>query len=215
MVIDDIQQKQDENSEGSAVGSSKIPSKKRQHPQAELNAGISDPTDGRERYDWTTCYSPQALSEIRCEAIYLFIVLLCSLFLIFAMWKGWFSYFLSVSPKQVITLKQYAYYAASGMLGGVTFDIKYLYRSVARGYWNQDRRIWRIMSPFIAMTVAFVVGAMVDASLISTQVSLSGAAFVSIGFLTGYFADHAVAKMYEVACVLFGRSATTKAGYGK
>ena len=175
----------------------------------------SDATDGRKPYEWTTRYPPQALSKIRCEAIYLFIVLLCSLLLIFATWKGWVSYLLSVAPGQVLTLNQYAYYTAAGILGGVTFDIKYFYRSVARGFWNQDRRLWRIMSPLVAMTVAFVVGAMIDASLIATNLSFSGAAFVSIGFLAGYFADHAVAKMYEIACVLFGKSTTAKAGNGK
>ena len=65
------------------------------------------------------------------------------------------------------------------------------------------------------MTVAFVVGAMIDASLIAAGVKLSGSAFVSIGFLAGYFADQAVAKMYEVACVLFGISARTRSGAGK
>ncbi len=173
-----------------------------------------DLTDGREPYDWKTRYAPEALRKIRLEACYLLFLLLSSLFIIFATWKGWVTQSLS-SSHEVLTLKQYTYYASAGLLGGITFDIKFLYRSVARGNWNHDREIWRAMSPLIAMTVAFVVGAMIDASLIATRVPLSGAAFVSIGFLAGYFADHAVAKMYEIAMVLFGRSVATKDPDGK
>ena len=66
------------------------------------------------------------------------------------------------------------------------------------------------MTPFIALTIAFIVGAMIDASLMVPQVQISGAAFVSIGFLSGYFADQAVGKMYEIASVIFGKSATLK-----
>jgi len=56
---------------------------------------------------------------------------------------------------------------------------------------------------------------LIDASLIGTKGPVSGAAFVSIGFLSGYFADEAVGKMYEIANVLFGKSATVKAGDGR
>ena len=210
MVVDDSQQKQDENSEVSMVGLSKAPSEKRQHPRTELNAGTSDPTDGREPYEWTTCYPRQAVVQIRWEWAYLCLILFSSFFLIFATWIGWVNSLLSMSPEQALTLKKFLYYAASGMLGGVVFGIKYFYRLVARGYWHQDRRIWRIMTPFIAMTIAFIVGAMIDASLMVPQVQISGAAFVSIGFLSGYFADQAVGKMYEIASVIFGKSATLK-----
>jgi hypothetical protein len=98
------------------------------------------------------------------------------------------------------------------MLGGITFGIKYFYRVVARGWWHQDRRFWRFMSPFIAMIVALVVGSMIDAGLIvvTAQNRISTPAIISIGFLAGYFADEAVGKMYEVASVLFGRSDSIK-----
>ena len=131
------------------------------------------------------------------------------------MWRGWVSYLLSVSPAEAIVLKKYGYYAISGMLGGVAFGIKYFYRVVARGFWHEDRIIWRLLSPFLSMTLAFIVGALIEASLISTRGPNTAAAFVSIGFLVGYFADKAVAKMYEIANVIFGTTATTKAGDGK
>jgi len=217
MVINDSQNKNNKNAQNALVD--EIPSNesaaKGRPPLTQLNAGTIDPTDGRKRWDWETRYAPQAVLEIRWEAIYLFFLLFCSLFVTFATWKGWISYLLTVPPERVLTLKQYAYYATSGMLGGVTFDIKYLYRSVARGWWHQDRRIWRIMSPFLAMTIALIVGAMIDAGLMATQASISGATLVSIGFLAGYFADHAVSKMYEIAIVIFGKSTVAKDGDGK
>lgn len=217
MVIEDSQKKQDANAQSVPVEEipSTATSAKGQNPKTKLNAGTSDPTDDRKAYEWVTGYPRQAWVEIVLEAIFLVILLSCSLLLIFATWKGWVCSQLSVPPEQALTLNKYAYYVASGMLGGATFDIKYLYRSVARGYWHQDRRLWRLMSPLIAMTVALIVGAMIDAGLMATRASISGAALVSIGFLAGYFADHAVGKMYEIAMVIFGKSMAVKDGDGK
>ncbi|MCL4456425.1 MAG: hypothetical protein M1147_06180 [Nitrospirae bacterium] len=182
---------------------------------SEPNAGTGDPTDGRNEYEWETKYPKPAKIEIRLESIYLFVIFLLSNFTIFAIWIGWGYSWLSLTPEQATTFQRFAFYAAAGMLGGVTFGIKYFYRVVARGYWHQDRRIWRLMSPFLSMTIAFVVGLMLDASMITSTPPSSGSAILAIGFLSGYFADSAVAKMYEVAEVVFGKSAATKASDGK
>jgi hypothetical protein len=175
------------------------------------NVGAGDPTDGREPFDWRTHYPAEALKEIRWERVYLFLLLFFSYFVIIASWKGWVCCLLFTSPAEAATLKKYSYYGGSGMLGGVAFGIKYFYRVVARGYWHQDRKTWRLMSPFLATTLALVVGALIDSGLITTRGPSSGPAFLSIGFLVGYFADQAIAKMGEIAIVLFGASATTKA----
>ncbi len=215
MDTDDNEQKQVASYPRSEDESPSNVSPREKHPRTEPNAGTGDPTDGRKPYDWETRYPRQAVIHIRLESLYLLVVFFSSLFIIFAAWKGWLSVFLSLSGTEAPILKKYAYYAASGMLGGVVFGIKYFYRVVARGYWHLDRRIWRLKSPLIAMSVAFVVGAMIDASFISTRGSMSSAAVISIGFLAGYFADDAVGKMYEIASVIFGKSAATKAGDGK
>ena len=199
----EVQRSRDENR-------TKVSPADQESHRTKLNAGTSDPTDGRMPYEWISCYEPEAKKEIRLELAYLIFVLFCSYALIFGIWMECFKTILPFTPGQILTLKKYSYYALSGLLGGVSFGIKYLYRCVARGYWHQDRRIWRIMSPIIAMTVAFIVGTMIDASFMTTNVEISGAACISIGFLSGYFADQAVGKMYEVAQVLFGKSATSK-----
>lgn len=181
----------------------------------ELNDSTGDPTDGREAYKWETCYAKQARDKIRKEAIYLIFLFLSSFLLIFVIWHGYISASLSLTPIKYLTFQKYAYYTVTGMLGGVVFGIKYLYRVVARGYWHEDRRLWRFLSPLNAMAIAFIVGAMIDASFISKPEPISSAATVSIGFLSGYFADEAIGKMYEIAGVIFGKSATTKGGDGK
>lgn len=177
----------------------------------EPNASSGDTTDARKRYDWITRYPPQARKEIRGEATLLFIVFLVSLLLLFATWKNWLSMGFLLPPIAQLTFKKYSYYASAGLLGGITFGMKYFYRVVARGYWHQDRRMWRIMSPFIAMAIALITGMLIDSSLLVAQKPIIPPAIVAIGFLSGYFADEAVGKMYEIASVIFGRSAMMKA----
>ena len=192
--------------------SAEVAHNRSKHPLAEPNAGAGDPADGRSAYDWKTHYPTEALKEISRERIYLFALLFFCHFILLANWKGWLCCLLSVPPSDTLILRKYSYYAASGLLGGVAFGIKYFYRVVARGYWHQDRKTWRIMSPFLAMTLSVIVGALIDSGLITANGPRSGAIFVSIGFLVGYFADQAIAKMYEIANVVFGASASTKAG---
>ena len=95
------------------------------------------------------------------------------------------------------------YCVTSGLLGGATFGMKYFYRVVARGMWNEDRVYWRMFSPFIAVSLSVVMAAIMVKDVFS-----SSALAISVGFLTGYFSDEAVSKMYDVACVLFLKSNT-------
>lgn len=217
MVPKDIEENKETDSCGSGedLNPDTVSTSKVSYPHIDPNAGTGDPTDGRKQYQWTTGYPPKVLREIHWESIYLLFVVIFSFSLIFATWIGWATSLFSLTSDQAITLKKYLYYAASGMLGGVAFGLKYFYRVVARGYWHQDRRIWRLMSPYIAMTLAFVMGAMIDASFIKTLGPSSGALCVSLGFLVGYFADQAIGKMYEIANVIFGPIARKKGDNGK
>ena len=115
-----------------------------------------------------------------------------------------------MSPEKSFTLRKYAFYSISGMLGGAVFGIKYFYRVVARGFWHQDRKIWRIMSPFLGMGLAFIVGAMLESGVMKIERLSSTPGIVSIGFLVGYCADTASAKMIEIANVFFGQNKNEK-----
>ena len=165
---------------------------------------VLDPTDGREKYCWKSKYPDDAIKLIRIEAAIVYSIFFLSVFLVFASWKGWVCGLFILSPEKDGTLKKYSLFASSGMLGGITFGMKYFYRCVARGWWHRDRRVWRIMSPAIAMAISAVIGAMIDSNMMATHRPLSGPAIFAIGFLSGYFADDAVSKMSEIAKVFFG-----------
>ena len=63
-------------------------------------------------------------------------------------------------------------------------------------------------SPLIAVSLSVVMSA-----IMIKDISASSSMAIMIGYLTGYFSDEAVSKMYDVACVLFlqGNSHTDKA----
>jgi len=176
--------------------------------ETKIDIDLQDETDGREAYDYKSKYDECARTEIRYEAIFIIFLLFFSIFILFYTWKGDIYSLLDISASQEITVRKYIYYLTSGMLGGITFGMKFFYRAVARGLWHQDRRAWRLLSPLISAVVAFMVGALIDANLLNIGGVTSGTAIVSIGFLAGYFADEAVGKMYEIANVIFGANKT-------
>ena len=117
-----------------------------------------------------------------------------------------FTHFFSLTGNSAVTLKKYCYYSFSGLFGGTVFGMKYLYRVVARGYWHQDRRLWRLQSPFIAFGVSFAFATLIEGRFMPVWSHTGGAAIVGLGFLIGYFADDATGKLHEIASILFGKS---------
>lgn len=167
-------------------------------------------TDGREPYDWKSKYPKEARVEILREAIYIGIVLGLSLLGLYLNWFGVFSCHLKDDPTRVIAFEGIVLYFFSGLIGGTIFGIKYFYRVVARGYWTQDRKYWRVFSPWISACVALVVGCMVVSGYVNAVQTPSTATGLCVGFIAGYFADEAVGKMSEVATALFGSSNKAK-----
>lgn len=167
-------------------------------------------TDGRQPYEWMSKYPSEARTEMRGEAIYIGSVLAVSLLGLLLNWCGVISCLLGVEESKIVSFEGILLYSFSGLLGGTIFGIKYFYRVVARGYWTQDRKYWRIFSPWISACVALVVGCMVVSGYINATKTPSSATGVCIGFIAGYFADEAVGKMSEVAIALFGSNSKTK-----
>ena len=172
--------------------------------------GSSDPSDGRNKLEWESRYPEEALKIIRIEAITLATLLTATIILIFLVWCGAINNLIQDCCENVniSLLKQYSYFALSGLLGGTIFSIKYLYHAVARGTWHIDRQLWRFLTPLMSLGVAFIVGALVHADLLGNP-NPSAAASISIGFIAGYFSDNAIAKMYEIANVFFGTNSRT------
>lgn len=167
-------------------------------------------TDGRKAYEWKSKYPKEARDEMLSEAIYIGIVLAASLLGLFLNWCGVFNCYIGEDPAKVAAFEGIILFFFSGLMGGTIFGIKYFYRVVARGYWTQDRKYWRIFSPWISACVALVVGGMVISGYINATQTPSTATGLCVGFIAGYFADEAVGKMSEVAIALFGSGNKTK-----
>jgi hypothetical protein len=162
-----------------------------------------DEADGRAKYDWRSRYPHEARVEIRLETLYVVTVLALSLLGVLWVWTGAAASLLCPTCNET-ALRKYAYFFSSGVLGGSLFGGKYLYYVVARGFWHQDRRLWRLLSPWLAGSLAFAVGTLMDAGFLGVTIkSNSPATYIALGFITGYFGDKALAKMREVADVIF------------
>lgn len=164
-------------------------------------------TDGRARFDWRGHYAPEAHREIWFEARIVGGILFVTLAGLLLTWRGTaFDIFAAGCARcSNSAFDRYAYFYLGGQLGGILFGIKYLYKVVARGYWNLDRRLWRFFSPFLSGGLALAIGALFDSGILGlTTKTDSGSAYFSLGFIAGYFADGALAKMQEIADTIFG-----------
>jgi hypothetical protein len=171
---------------------------------AEIN-GIN--TDSRPPLSWKSRYNREALWQISIDATYIAIILVVSMVSLFLTWRGTAFEILAdgCSTCSRETFDKYAYFYLGGFFGGVLFGVKYLYKVVARCYWNIDRRLWRIFSPFLSGGLALVIGALIDSGVLGLTIRIeSAAAYFSYGFIAGYFADRAIDKMQEVAETVFG-----------
>lgn len=172
--------------------------------------------DGRQAYQPSTKYTePWVPCAIALETAYLLLLLGIAFSLIFLAWCGgvsaFFVSFCKINPwahGKPLSLETFVLYTSSGLLGGLVFGLKFFYHAVATGRWHRDRRIWRIVSPILSASMAFVFCAMTNASLFSSQSGSSRAGIVAVGFIIGYFADRAIAKLAEIANVVFGGQIT-------
>lgn len=166
-------------------------------------------TDKRDEGNWESRYSKEARVEIRIEACIVSAVFILTLVALLSTWTGRLHQIMTGGCGNclVTTFNQYSYFFLGGLLGGNLYGVKYLYKVVARGYWNIDRRLWRLFSPFMAGGLALAVGALVESGMLGLTTKTSApASFFSLGFIAGYFADSALAKMQEIAETVFGSS---------
>jgi hypothetical protein len=169
--------------------------------------GQSDPTDSRERLDWESKYPPAARLSIRNEAIYLGTLLFSVPIVMLVLWLGWPQDWTGIQESRYRVILKFALAWEAGTLGGVIYDLKWLYHSVARQLWHLDRRLWRIFTPHISGGLAFSVLALVESNLLrvfDSTVTNRSVTVVGICFLIGYFSDSSIAKLSEVAETLFG-----------
>ena len=167
-----------------------------------MNDEYNNESDSRKRYDYESRYPASARKSQKSEAIYLGIVLLLSFIMIILNHLNFFTYIFNyIGCHDLDLCKKAIYCALFGLAGGTVFDIKYFYRTIARGYWNEDRIFWRIFTPWISIVLALVIFAILHKTVVESNVLVS----ISIGFLSGYFSDDAIGKMSDVAKVIFSR----------
>lgn len=180
------------------------------HKSPAWNA--ADPTDGRWYYDYKSKYPLWTRIQIFLEATYLVLILTASFyFLVWIFAENMALCHTTLKFQDLnIKLQQMAAFSTSGFIGGAMFGLKYLYHVTARGLWHEDRRVWRIFSPLLAAALSTMIGILIDGGIVHIADSATSekhnlsTSFVSIGFITGYFADTALAKLQEIATVLFG-----------
>ncbi len=177
-------------------------------------------SDGRGIGLWKTKYGAVAWCQIILECLYLIVILGFSIYGLVNAAQIWLSdtpqgllpFFLgdtSTNHKMLL----WVVIALSGMCGGITFSLKWLYHTVAKNYWNQDRLIWRLTVPVISSILAVFTAAMIGSGIIpllkttslSTPISCAG-----FGFFIGLFSDNLMAGLRAVAEKLFGTMASPK-----
>jgi hypothetical protein len=160
--------------------------------------------DGRQRGQWETRYPREVWQTIIVEGAYLVVVLAACVTCLFLTWIEAFSAWLDLHGAKGLSLNRYLFYLFGGVLGGVLFGMKWLYHSVARGFWNYDRKPWRYLVPVLAGGFAFASAFIIEAGLSRIPTTGREAEYVAVGFLIGYFSDKAISMLSRVADVIFG-----------
>lgn len=178
--------------------------------KATWNPG--DPTDGKQKYQFESAYPLGCRIQIFCEALYLTVLMVIGAYLI--MWYVSRNFPLLIVEVRADQLSKAAHdllaFPIAGLMGGTMFGLKWQYRVSARGWWHQDRRVWRICSPWLSAALAMMIGITIDGGLLGLSISHGApnpsSTLLSIGFVTGYFADSALAKLQDIASVVFSAS---------
>jgi len=177
----------------------------------ETEAEVHDLDDGREVGEWTSRYGRSAWVQITIELIYLCLILLfCILVLLDAVSGKQTEGIvrsdlldLNVSSDQA----KWVALALAGTIGGTVFDLKWHYHSVAKGMWNRDRVLWRLIVPWNSAMVSLFTGFLLASGIIPF---LKNESFDDIftllgcGFVFGYFSDNILAALQNLAQKIFG-----------
>lgn len=161
---------------------------------------MSGKTDERKQGDWKSRYEEKARRIQIIEALYLFLLVVLSFTLMLLNFNGALCNMFKILEESKLVFSRMFYCVICGLLGGCIFDIKWFYKSISHGYWNEDRIYWRFFTPIISLSFAFCLACIFEDNIIKLG---SGFSASTIGFLAGYFSDEAVGKMAEVAKVLF------------
>ena len=176
---------------------------------------LPDYDDGRGTGEWTSRYNARAWCQIVAEFILLFLYLIiANYFLLSAItekpselsregfvYNSLFGVFVAEERAKWIAL------ALAGFVGGAVFDLKWMYHSVAKGIWNVDRCLWRVIVPFNSAMVSLFTGFLFASGVIPFLKNESFEDFyvlLGFGFVFGYFSDNILAALQNLAKKAFG-----------
>lgn len=170
--------------------------------------GEHDYTDGRKPGDWETRYPDEARKRMNTEA-YVLVAMLVIAFLGAGICLGLSGQatFVPIGELSIWVNFRYLSIFCVGVLGGVTFSIKWLIHSVAKGKWHRDRRYWRLMVPAIGGVYACVVMTLFGAGMFAgggAGEASSPTSTAALAFLVGYFSDGVSGLLSNVANAVFG-----------
>lgn len=176
---------------------------------------LPDYDDGREGGDWKSRYDGRAWFQIILEFLLLFVYLIvANYFLIEAItekseentsegfiYSTLFGVYVAEEKAKWIAL------ALAGFVGGAVFDLKWMYHSVAKGIWNVDRCLWRIIVPFNSAMVSLFTGFLFASGVVPFLKNESFEDYfvlLGFGFVFGYFSDNILAALQNLAKKAFG-----------
>ncbi len=174
-----------------------------------------DYDDGRSEGDWETRYCGRAWSQIVIEFVLLFLYLIFANYLLLdaitvksdELTRSGFLYnsllgaYVSEEKAKWIAL------AIAGFVGGTVFDLKWMYHSVAKGIWNVDRCLWRIIVPFNSSMVSLFTGLLFASGVVpflKIEAFDNYYVLLGYGFVFGYFSDNILAALQNLAKKAFG-----------
>lgn len=187
-------------------------------PSSSPEFAPADPWDGREPFDWTTKWPPEALSKMRIECAYLVGLLAISAIAIFVLGTNKLAGPLRLTTQDAHLLALYGGAWIGGILGGCVFSIKWYYHSIARGKWHMDRRAWRFLTPLVSGALAFAVATLLISRILpilDPRITRSMGAIVGLSFLVGYFSDNAVAALAATADRVLGTKTSLRSRPGE
>jgi hypothetical protein len=160
-------------------------------------------TDGRVKGDWKTRY-PDSVAQraIRLEVAYVLFLSFFAPVLMAIIDFGWPRAWLNLDMATWVRAQHYSFAWLGGLLGGSLFTMKWMYHSVAKGTWNQDRRLWRIFTPLLSAGVGFTVVVLSAARVLPVfgeDVVSTNPGALAVGILVGYFSDLTMSRIAEVA----------------
>jgi len=169
----------------------------------------ADLTDGRRPFQWESRWPPEAKKQIHKEALYVLTLFASIPVVTVLVANKTLGGVLGLTLHGYPQFETYSFSALGGLLGGVLFDLKWLYHAVARGTWNADRWLWRVFIPLISsgLAVAIVLLArsgtlpLVDVSSLNHNSTIMG-----VSFIIGYFSDNTIAAMARFASNVLGET---------